>query len=1089
MILSAGLRDHGEELEDKDRPLHMTLYDPEQHTEGYPRIYIESRYLDKDNKSLQSTSKTSLKSNGSKVFAYSVSSNKTTPEPDQSLSSDNTESAKFITLSNNVHEVEALFTMNDKKLIQGKQSEAELRQKFKNLVVAFEEEKHSKDKLRLKRDKMKAQLKEATEALLEAQMDNGELIKHLKDEESQKQFYQVECTSLKDEIELLKRKLHVLESLEKERREKVDEDADSTGLLRLESQLSMDCEMNYKTLYDGMSTRHQEMEGIMSGTIERMKMELSDLKLENLGLQTKNCELSEKVEVLEPKWKEKTKELDNIHEMIEALNMQIVEVQEKCSQGLCVSGQQLEKELKEKDDIMNTLQSQLSKSRMKRKELNNAMATLEKQVSEMENSRNKADEKYIELVKEAEQLKCKLVDRDELCNSGCCSSGMKSVSKDSETKYIVKNREDTITTLSAKVEKLTGKKDELRKELAVYKMEMINNENITKETERLNRKLTNELASLKEEITMSRRRCEDGSCRSGSAKESELLAETRAELNIRRKECQEFVEEIADNRRKLSELCRTRDDLKTKVSDLEAMLEKTKTHSRLLTNETVSLSTQLADMERKLEVETSKREDSEQKDVQATAIDTVEKHDKLLPISRTSSQVSSLSDFMQQISGGTEKEENSVPESDELSEARKKISRQKEKIKNLKTEYLNLKDLKREDYTSLQGLLRTTLENCKELERKVKSQSAALEVAKVKGWAVTVEPPSEYREEGLRGEQKQFGYNKQTRVQLDENIQQNSPRRQSMLTRSESWDKLLLPPEILQVPQVVTNFKPGHNRNPSELSHVFSHNETQLLEELEYLEHANKSLENEVENLIMSEKSLQRKLRDAKLELEMLIERVETVKSEKKAVEIERDKQKKSSKKQKKKIRELQKKKDDIEKELKMYEELQTIRRQEFEMLQLPKSGYTSPKSTSEADEPITPSPSSTKSRVNLTGSLQTFKNQAAVLEEKIDEQRGEIAEKDRTIKRLTNKINEHGEPQEIIRALNLELKETKDQCSKLKGELKEGRKAEEYLLTDLERHKQQLNELQECQKSSIDSLSSMEIEVRETKEKLDVNI
>ena len=306
-----------------------------------------------------------------------------------------------------------------------------------------------------------------------------------------------------------------------------------------------------------------------------------------------------------------------------------------------------------------------------------------------------------------------------------------------------------------------------------------------------------------------------------------------------------------------------------------------------------------------------------------------------------------------------------------------------------------------------------------------------------------------------------------------------------MLTRSESWDKLLLPPDILQVPQVVTNFKPGHHRNPSELSHVFSHNETQLLEELEYLEHANKSLENEVENLTMSEKSLQRKLRDAKLELEMLTERVEIVKSEKKAVEIERDKQKKSSRKQKKKIQELQRKKDDIEKELKMYEELQTIRRQEFEMLQLPKSGYTSPKSMSEADEPITPSPSSTKSRVNLTGSLQTFKNQAAALEEKIDEQKGEIEEKDKTIKRLKNKINEHGQPHEIIRALNLELKETKDQCSKLKGELKEGRKAEEYLLADLGRHKKQLNELQEYQKSSIDSLFSMETEVKEMKEKL----
>ena len=47
MKCKATFSDNGEELEDKDRPLHMALFDVEQYSEGYPRIYIESRYIDK----------------------------------------------------------------------------------------------------------------------------------------------------------------------------------------------------------------------------------------------------------------------------------------------------------------------------------------------------------------------------------------------------------------------------------------------------------------------------------------------------------------------------------------------------------------------------------------------------------------------------------------------------------------------------------------------------------------------------------------------------------------------------------------------------------------------------------------------------------------------------------------------------------------------------------------------------------------------------------------------------------------------------------------------------------------------------------
>ena len=303
-----------------------------------------------------------------------------------------------------------------------------------------------------------------------------------------------------------------------------------------------------------------------------------------------------------------------------------------------------------------------------------------------------------------------------------------------------------------------------------------------------------------------------------------------------------------------------------------------------------------------------------------------------------------------------------------------------------------------------------------------------------------------------------------------------------MLTRSYSWDKLEQTPDFLQI---ITPPDRGHTRNPSEFSHIFAHSETQLLAELEYLEHANKSLENEVENLITSEKSLQKKLHDAKLELEMLNERVEMVKSEKRSVEVERDKQKKSAKKQKKKILELEKKNEEIERELRMYEELQTIRRQEFEMLQLTNSGHVSPNCVSEADE-ISLSPSSTKSKVNLAGSLQTFKNQVSTLEGRIVEKQREIEEKDKKITRLNKKIAELGEPQEIIRALNLELIQTRDQTSKLENELEKGREAEENMSLEIHQYQTLIEGFQEEQKHVKNSMNSMENELKETKARLE---
>lgn len=298
-----------------------------------------------------------------------------------------------------------------------------------------------------------------------------------------------------------------------------------------------------------------------------------------------------------------------------------------------------------------------------------------------------------------------------------------------------------------------------------------------------------------------------------------------------------------------------------------------------------------------------------------------------------------------------------------------------------------------------------------------------------------------------------------------------------MLTRSESWDALLLPPNLLQMPHTPTT---DHLRNPSEFS---TNHENQLIEQIEELEHVNKVLEDEVDGLIKSERALQKRLQQQKLEKEMANELIVNLKTEKKAAEELEMKNRKAAKKYKKKVEELNHKSGELQKEIRMYEELQTIRRQEFDILQLQQNEQNARKSVLEIDD--SSSPSSTQSKIDLAGSLQAFRNQVVALEEKIKEQQKTVESREKTIKRLQNKISEFGDPEHIIRALNEELRDVKDKSSALSEDLAAGREAEELLAEQLQQCEDRLKEQIEKNLETTEMFVVKESELYETRKEL----
>lgn len=257
---------------------------------------------------------------------------------------------------------------------------------------------------------------------------------------------------------------------------------------------------------------------------------------------------------------------------------------------------------------------------------------------------------------------------------------------------------------------------------------------------------------------------------------------------------------------------------------------------------------------------------------------------------------------------------------------------------------------------------------------------------------------------------------------------------------------------------------------------VIDHDDHQVIHDIEDLERLNKLLENEVDSLALSEKALKKRLKEARFEVQALNEKIETLKSEKYTIEQDRKKIQKEAKKYKKKKKTLEKEKESIYRELKMCKDLQNIQRLEFERLQFtddPENEQKNASVCSDIDSPL-----ASRSRVDLAGSLSTFKNQTISLQNTITEKDKEIKDKNKIIRRLENKVTELGEPEAIIRALNEDLKKSKDKCHLLDEKLAIKRESEAALSDELIRYKQNLAELDDAYRENCDIISSVEEEL-----------
>ena len=728
---------------------------------GNPRNFTSFQQVD-----LRSSKSAASVCSSGALFAYATN-NKT--ETDLTPT-DNTESYNFITLTDKMRLFEMHFD-DEGKIFKSKEKEELMRENFKELLEAFENEKHSKDKLRIKRDKMKSQLRDVAKELANLREENSSLRKDLKEERAQKQLFQVESESLKDEVDYLKRKIDILEELQKESKEDESQNMESMNM-------SSFSDGEYKALYESLLLKNKEVEDVMNGTMEKLKSELTAVKLEKMLIEAENSELAQKVSMLEPKNSVKAKEIENINEMISALNMQVEEVTKNCRSKQCPSALELQKRVNEKESTVMNLQNQLNKSKMRKKELAIKLTALETQVSEMESKTCNNDEKYLDLVKEAEHLRCKVKDREEMCEKGSCPTGIKYQNHDNASKITVKQNEDTINALSSKVDKLKDTKLELRKEIAVHKMEAANKENILQEVVRERRKLETENREIKMELDSNIVLCREGKCASRRGSD----------------ECSNLLDELNGLRKKFTKLSVERDLLKTKTIDTEADYEKLQTQNKLICDENASMSEKIAELERYIEeIET------QQKDI----LETTEVDEDYLHSSSSKSLL--------------DNSDSSKSTLEQLREAKIKVERQRRKIQLMRIEYSKLKDIisetntkvysimsdnsqcvkatckeikrqaersaleahelrlklnkleglnsslgtklevlderlrkKREDYTSLQKLLRTTLDNCRELELKIQGQAKIIEIAEMKGWVDPANPktstPKHYHE-------------------------------------------------------------------------------------------------------------------------------------------------------------------------------------------------------------------------------------------------------------------------------------------------------------------------------------------------------
>lgn len=263
------------------------------------------------------------------------------------------------------------------------------------------------------------------------------------------------------------------------------------------------------------------------------------------------------------------------------------------------------------------------------------------------------------------------------------------------------------------------------------------------------------------------------------------------------------------------------------------------------------------------------------------------------------------------------------------------------------------------------------------------------------------------------------------------------------------------------------------------------------IKQLEELEKANKHLETEVENLQVKVAGLEVELEAARAQESKLTKRITELKKGKSSAEKEVSRTKRSVKRVRSELKDLAKKHEEAVIQVTLYEDLQHIRRAEFEKLQQQPvsrkgSAYSlnlsisSPVSFSETDLAEIPT-----SPVSLGGSLLTFRNQVNSLQEKIGSQEKEIENRDGRITKLEKKIAELQEPQSMIAALNEELGEVKERYLAIENKLEGKRDLERNLTEELVKHKMKLQLQDELHQETEEMIRKKNEEINELRDKV----
>ena len=447
--------------------------------------------------------------------------------------------------------------------------------------------KPEKDKSKARRHKLRAQLRTTTDALLESQSNNERLQSRLEEQEEQERLVRVEYRELEQELERRRqgdkrRKNVMMMGIKNEESSEVSE----------VFEMSEGSEKGWKRLYEDLQVKHESGEIMLSGTVERLRKEGERSKVRCEVLDGRCKEAESKAAQWKDRCNKKGLEVANIGSIIEALNLQIKEVEERCGRGACKGGEVAGNKREEVEKELRGMTLKVTRSKVKRRELSGELEKCREKIEKLEEDLVKAEVRVSESEKELGYSRLRLEEVEGVCRGGTCSSK----GELEEKKFLLRQSEESVVSLSGKIERVKGKKGELANELERCREELVRAQGELREVEKDNKLIVTERADIARELVKHQRRCEGGECSAGSTDKKgsaifDFITETQQKLSATTVECENVNQDFVRLDNKYS---KAREEL----GEARGEVERLRREKRMIEEENILLSTQIAEGER-----------------------------------------------------------------------------------------------------------------------------------------------------------------------------------------------------------------------------------------------------------------------------------------------------------------------------------------------------------------------------------------------------------------------------------------------------------------------------------------------------------